>query len=92
MRIECGKECWSLWVGECCLTANYCPSWPQGRFTFHENGGRKRGECLDLNLTIGRVIFSIVWFNLRWLPALLRFVPTKPKSGFSFGFFPSSER
>jgi hypothetical protein len=89
MKAECRNRCLTITIGKrpIFLTANYCPGWETPKLAFHENGGRQANECLDLNWSIWRMAFSVTICNLGGLSRVLRFIPTKPRSGYSIGWF-----
>lgn len=79
----------SVMIGEhpIFLTAQYCRGWEYPRLHFHENGGRKANECLDLNWAIWKMAFSITIYNLGSWSRILKYIPTKEKLGYSIGWF-----
>lgn len=79
-----------LWLnrGNLCLGVGFYPTWPRGfRLYFHENGGRRRDECLDVSLQVWRLNFNVTIFGMKRLGDVLRFVPAGPRRrGFKVGW------
>ena len=68
---------------------SYYPMWKRGGFCFHENGGRKDHECLDMSLIIGKRIFNMTIWNLGKSAKIIRYIPrAKGGRGFCIGFLP----
>lgn len=89
MKVQNGTP-WLL-NGNVSLSARHCPTWPAGfRLFFHENGGRRRNECLDLNLNVGKWALSLTFWGMRGLPLLIGWIPSGPRGrGFHFGRMPA---
>jgi hypothetical protein len=89
LSIEYNNQCLTITIGKrpIFLVANYCPNWDHPKLAFHENGGRRAFECLDLNWSIWRMVFSITIYNIGGLSRALRFIPTPDRSGYSIGWF-----
>jgi hypothetical protein len=87
-----GRTLW-LFGDRLSLLALHCPDWPRGfRLYFHENGGRRRGECLDLNLSVGHVALAVTLWDMGAVSLLTRCIPAGPRGlGFAFGFHPAED-
>lgn len=69
-----------LWIG-----ANYTKCWQRGGLCVYENGGRKLGECFDLNFQVWKFSIWFTFTNINHMAKLLRFLPDKK---LKFGFHP----
>jgi hypothetical protein len=80
------------------LSAQRCSDWPDGfRLYFHENGGRRANECLDVNLNVGRYALSVTLWQIGGWSRILRLIPDRRTAwgcceGFRFGFCPTADR
>lgn len=67
-------------VGVSCFPHHWSMHW-------RENGGRRRGECLDTTLAIGPWQFGLTIWDMRMLSWVLRWLPTKQRGhGFLIGW------
>lgn len=66
----------------------FYPSWPRGfRLYFSENGGRRRDECLDININVARFHFEVTFWGMKRLGDLLRRLPDGPRGrGYKLGW------
>lgn len=67
----------TLWLlgGKVALSAMYCPGWDHWAFFVSENGGRFRGDCLDLNAAFWRFKFGCTIWGLGRLSKLIGWIP-----------------
>lgn len=68
-----------LWLFKDRLTLNaqYCPKWQHGGLCFHENGGRKASECLDMTLVLYKLNLGMTIWGLGRLSLLTRWIPCR---------------
>lgn len=69
--------------------ANYFPMWQRGGLCFHENGGRKSYECLDMTLVVWKFTLNLTIWNLGKVAPFMRFLPRhKSGRGYCIGLLP----
>ena len=67
------------------IGVGYFPMWRRGGLCFHENGGRRQGECLDMTVNVWKFSFTLtVW----GLPVHIKIPLQKNGRGFCVGWFP----
>ena len=55
----------------------YGKYWEKPIYSIHNNGGRKANECLDIDINIHRLAFSMVLWNIGKFAKILKYFPSK---------------
>lgn len=72
----------SLFRGRLSLNAGYYPMWDKWQLSFHENGGRRAGDCLDITVEVGHVCLGVTIWGLGRLSRLVSWIPTRNGRGY----------
>lgn len=64
----------------------YCPRWKRGGLYLRENGGRKRGECLSITLTVGKHDFNVTFWGMGKVSWFTRWIPAPKRMGYHIGW------
>jgi hypothetical protein len=70
----------------------HCSMWRRGGLCFHENGGRKSGECLDMTFVVRKFSFGVTIWGLGKLSWITRWLPAPKRSGYTVGWLPIGAR
>jgi len=71
------------------IRVSFCRPWRRGGFCYRDNGGRKRGDCYDGQIVVGKLVFNLTIFNINRLSWILRWIPVgKQGRGLCIGIEP----